>query len=271
MTEIPKNAGPIIKGLIADAAEFDELVAGLPEQSWLLPTPAPGWTIRDQVAHVSFVFRLAGLAAADAAAFQAATAKLDGGFSATVNAALADYAGHTVEELSARWRSERDTAIRALTTVPPGRTVPWLVDPLPPDVLACAGMMELFGHGQDIADTLGIRRRRTDRLRYLAGFGVRTWEFGYRARGLTPPESGFHFELIAPSGAVWEFGPDETDQRITGPAEDFCLLVTRRRHRDDLELVASGADADHWLDIAQAYRGPAGPGREPGQFSGRPS
>jgi hypothetical protein len=31
--------------------------------------------------------------------------------------------------------------------------------------------------------------------------------------------------------------------------------------------VATGADADQWLDIAQAYRGPAGEGRRPGQFA----
>ncbi|MDY7090533.1 MAG: wyosine base formation domain-containing protein, partial [Actinomycetota bacterium] len=44
---------------------------------------------------------------------------------------------------------------------------------------------------------------------------------------------------------------------------DFCLLVTRRRHRDDLALVARGAEADRWLGIAQAYRGPAGDGPKP--------
>nr|WP_234367336.1 MULTISPECIES: hypothetical protein [Streptomyces] len=47
------------------------------------------------------------------------------------------------------------------------RTVPWLVDPLPPAVLACAGIMELFGHGQDIAESLGMRKPATDRLRHL--------------------------------------------------------------------------------------------------------
>jgi uncharacterized protein (TIGR03084 family) len=128
-------------------------------------------------------------------------------------------------------------------------------------------MMELFGHGQDIADALGVVRQRTDRLRYLAAFAVRVWDFGYLARGQTPPDTQFRFELTAPSGARWEFGPADASQRITGPAEDFCLLVTRRRHRDDLALTASGAEADRWLDIAQAYRGPAGAGRQPGQFA----
>jgi hypothetical protein len=54
---------------------------------------------------------------------------------------------------------------------------------------------------------------------------------------------------------------------VSGPALDFCLLVTQRRHRDDLALVAEGPDADHWLDIAQAFAGPSGEGRKPGQFA----
>jgi uncharacterized protein (TIGR03084 family) len=101
----------------------------------------------------------------------------------------------------------------------------------------------------------------------LVAFAVRTWDFGYLARGLTPPDVTFRFEITAPSGAVWEFGPQDAAQRVTGPAVDFCLLVTRRRHRDDLAVTAEGDDAERWLDIAQAYRGSPGEGRRPGQFA----
>ena len=146
--------------------------------------------------------------------------------------------------------------------------MPWLVRPLPPAILACAGIMENFAHGQDIADTLGVQREATDRLRHLVGFAVLVWDFGYQSRGLTPPEEQFRFEITAPSGELWAFGPQDAAQKIARPAVDFCLLVTRRRHRDDLAVTAIGADADRWLDIAQAYRGPAGPGRTPGQFAG---
>ncbi len=128
-------------------------------------------------------------------------------------------------------------------------------------------MMELYAHGQDIADALGVTPERTDRIGNIVGFAVLTWEFGYQSRGLTPPDTEFRFELTSPSGAKWNFGPAEAEQRITGDAADFCLLVTRRRHRDDLSVTAEGPDADRWLDIAQAYRGPAGPGRRPGQFA----
>ena len=66
-------------------------------------------------------------------------------------------------------------------------------------------------------------------------------------------------ELAAPDGSTWSFG--EGEQRVTGPAEDFCLLVTQRRHRDDLALTAQGDAADEWLGLAQCFAGPPGPGR----------
>lgn len=257
----------VISALKADGDEVDAMVAGLDARRWALPTPAQGWTIAHQIAHLAATFRLAGLAAADPAAFAAVTSRLSDDFDANVAAAMAPFLAAPPDGLLAAWRQERATAERALAAVPADQVVPWLVRPLPPAVLASAGMMELFGHGQDIADALGVQRRHTDRIKYLVAFAVRVWDFGYLARGLTAPDVEFRFELTAPSGARWEFGPADSPQKVTGSAADFCLLVTRRRHRADLDLVATGADADKWLDIAQAYRGPAGSGRAPGQFA----
>jgi uncharacterized protein (TIGR03084 family) len=213
---------------------------------------------------------MAALAAGDPQAFGAFAARLGPDFDANVAAALAPFLAEPPDLLLAGWRDQRAAAIAALAATPPDRLVPWLVNPLPPAVLAAAGMMELFGHGQDIADALGVHREPTDRIRHLVAFAVRTWTFGYLARGLTPPAEEFRFELTGPSGAVWAYGPPGAAQRVTGLGVDFCLLVTRRRHRDDLAVTASGPDADRWLDIAQAYRGPAGAGRAAGQFGAVP-
>jgi enediyne biosynthesis protein E11 len=257
----------VIDDLTAESLQIDELVGGLADERWTLPTPAPGWTVADQVAHLAFIFRLAGTAASDPEAFTTMTAAAKNDFDGAVNAALAGYRPLGPSALLSRWQAERDAAIKALAAVPADQPVPWLVNPLPPSILACAGIMELFAHGQDIADALGTSVERTDRIGHLVGFAILTRDFGYEARGLTPPEEQFRFELTAPSGAIWEFGPDDSDQRVIGPAVDFCLLATRRRHRADLAITAVGKQADAWLDIAQAYRGPAGAGRTPGQFA----
>lgn len=259
----------VYEDLIADGNDIEELVTGLSQDQWSLPTPAPGWTVKHQIAHLAFVAHLAALSAGDPATFAVVTAKAKHDFQGAVEAALMPYLRLPTGELVDKWRDERNTAAKALAAIEPPSTVPWLVTPLPPSVLAAAGMMELFGHGQDIADAIGGTRELTDRIGHLAWFGVRTRDFGYHAHGLTAPDEEFRVELTGPSGVVWEFGPADATQRVTGPAADFALLVSRRRHRDDLALTAQGDKADGWLDIAQAYRGPAGPGRRPGQFPKR--
>lgn len=265
MTKTPK----VISDLVADGNHLDRLISKIDESKWALDTPSPGWTIAHQIAHLAATFKLAGLAASNPAQFAAVVSTFSPDFNTNVDAAMAGYLAESPAVLLARWRAERSAAIKALSALPPDQLVPWLVRPLPAAVLAAAGMMELFGHGQDVADALGVRRRYSDRIGHLVEFGVRTWDFGYQARGLPTPDEEFRFELTAPSGNRWEFGPADAKQRIEGRAADFCLLITRRRHRDDLSMTASGAAAEEWLDLAQAYRGPSGPGRSAGQFARR--
>jgi uncharacterized protein (TIGR03084 family) len=253
--------------LEAEGDDIDRLVRDLDASDWRRPTPAPGWTISHQIAHLSATFKLAALAAGNPDAFAAVAARLSPDFNANVDAAMAGYLVEPPAVLLSRFREERSGAEKALGALRPDQIVPWLVRPIPAGVLAAAGMMELFGHGQDIADALGVRRVLTDRIGHLVGFAVRTWDFGYQARGLPTPDIQLRFDITAPSGAVWAFGPADAPNAIEGPAEDFCLLVTRRRHPDDLAVRATGAEAQRWLRLAQAYRGPAGEGRRPGQFA----
>jgi uncharacterized protein (TIGR03084 family) len=257
----------IVADLTAEAGSIDDLVTGIAEADWARPSPAPGWTVADQIAHLTFIFRLAGTAASDPDTFTEMTKAAADDFEGAVNAALGEFRGDPPEVVLGKWQATRDGAIKALAAVPQDQIVPWLVRPLPPAVLACAGFMESFAHGQDVADGLGVTREYTDRIWCLAWFATLTWDFGYQSRGLTPPDVQFRYELTAPSGELWTFGPEDAEEKITGPAADFCLLVTRRRHRDDLAVTAVGDHADHWLDIAQAYRGPAGEGRRPDQFA----
>jgi uncharacterized protein (TIGR03084 family) len=257
----------VFTDLVAEGEALDTIIADLDDAQWALDTPAPGWTVKHQVAHLASIFHIAGLAAADPDKFTAMTAGAEKDFDAAVLALLTPYLAASPADLLARWRTESEQAVKALAALPPDQIVPWVARPIPASVLGCAGLMELFAHGQDIADAVGARRVYTDRVGHLAWFATRNRDFGYLVRGQTPPAEDFRFELIAPSGQVWEFGPEAAEQRITGPAVDLCLLATRRRHRADLSVLAVGAEADRWLDIAQAYRGSPGAGRLPGQFS----
>jgi uncharacterized protein (TIGR03084 family) len=122
--------------------------------------------------------------------------------------------------------------------------------------------METWAHTQDIADTLGVTREPTGRLRHVAHIGVGARAFSYAVHGKPAPSAPVRVELIGPpSGATWAWGPEDAADRITGPALDFCLLVTQRRHRDDVALSIEGPAATEWMAIAQAFAGTAGTGR----------
>ena len=132
-----------------------------------------------------------------------------------------------------------------------------------------ARIMETWAHGQDVADALGVVRSPTARLRHIAHLGTRTLAYGFAVHGRPEPAEPVRVELTAPDGALWTFGPPEATNRLVGPALDFGLLVTQRRHPADLALQATGSVATEWLQVAQAFAGPAGSGRQPSAGTAR--
>src|SRR5260370_1014559 len=154
------DAAAIVADLTAESAEVDGLVADLPAADWHRDTPAAGWTIAHQIAHLAWTDQAAVLAVTD-----------PDGFAAPPRNAI-DQPESFVDRGAEGFRDQG------------------------PALLA-------------------------------------------RGRGGTA------------GGA------------LTGAALDFCLLVPQRRHRSDLALLADGAVAEEWLDVAQAFAGPPGPGREP--------
>ena len=106
-------------------------------------------------------------------------------------------------------------------------------------------------------------REPTGALRHVADLGIRARRYAYTVNGLDIPGDPVRVELDGPDGARWAWGPEDAANRVTGTALDFCLLVTQRRHRDDTALTVTGAAARQWMSIAQAFAGPAGPGRPP--------
>jgi uncharacterized protein (TIGR03084 family) len=257
----------VLADLRAECAELDALVAPLSPAAWAHETPAAGWTIAHQIAHLAWTDDVAILAATDPDDFARQLQTAIAQFDTYVDRAAADRAQQPPAALLESWRAGRERLAAALSAVPAGTKLPWFGPPMSPTSMATARLMETWAHGQDVADTLGAIRPVTDRLRHVAHIGVRARNYAYLIRDEPVPAEDFRIELVGPSGDVWTWGPEDALQRVSGPALDFCLLVTQRRHRDDLALVAEGADADHWLDIAQAFAGPSGEGRKPGQFA----
>ncbi|MGY5101192.1 TIGR03084 family metal-binding protein [Streptomyces sp. 900105245] len=254
---------PVIDDLRAESDELDLLVAQLSSEQWTLPTPAPGWTVAHQIAHLAWTDHSALLAVTDADAFHALVEKALTRPGSFVDEGAEDGARLPVAELLASWRAGRTVLDAALREAPPGGRFPWYGPPMSAASMATARLMETWAHALDVADALGVVRPPTGRLRHVARLGVRTRDFAFGVHGLTPPAEEFRVELTAPDGGTWAYGPEDAPQRVTGPALDFCLLVTQRAHRGDLALSAEGPGADRWLDIAQAFAGPPGTGRPP--------
>ncbi|BCB80377.1 TIGR03084 family metal-binding protein [Phytohabitans flavus] len=257
---MPDLAG-LLADLAAESADLDARVGPLPETHWARLTPADGWTIAHQIAHLAWTDRMALLAATDPDAFHASLAGAAGDPFHFVDLGTESFLGPPAELLG-RWRDGRAALASALAAAPRGVKLPWYGTAMSPASMITARIMETWAHGQDVADTLGHRRTPTHRLRHVAYLGVRTLGHSFMAHGRDIPAVPVRVELVGPSG-IWEYGPSDATDRVVGPALDFCLLVTQRRHRADLALVATGPVADEWLDIAQAFAGPPGAGREP--------
>ncbi|MFC7360084.1 TIGR03084 family metal-binding protein [Nocardioides astragali] len=256
MTEVLTQ---VLADLAAEGDRLEALVAGLDDDGWRTPTPAVGWDVATQVAHLTWTDEVALAAATDKDAWDA-----------VVLEAIADPGGYVDRcayslarepDLLDRWRAARTDLRKALGAHPRGEKMPWFGPPMSATSMATARLMETWAHGLDVHEALGAPVEDTDRIRHVAHLGVRTRSFAFSVHGLEAPSEEFRIDLVAPSGDVWSWGPENAAQTLTGSAGDFCRLVTQRVHRADTDLVAAGADVDRWLDIAQAFAGQPGEGR----------
>lgn len=243
------------------AAEHEELAAaleGLTEDQWLRDTPAEGWAVIDQVSHLAFFDERATLSATDPEAFLRDAAGLAG----FEDRYLADGRNRGGAGSLAWWRQANEELRSVMATRDPKDRMTWYGPPMSARSFITARIMETWAHGQDIVDALALSREPTDRLHHIAHLGVVTYGWSFMNNGLEVPDAKVRVQLESPSGEQWVWNGDGAEL-VSGPALDFCLLVTQRRHRDDLTLVAEGPAANAWLDIAQCFAGPPGPGREP--------
>jgi len=253
----------ICDDLAAEKAELVGVLTALDAAGWDLATPAEGWAIRDQVGHLAFFDERALEAHLDPAGF---LASLAGGGGLT-DEHLARGRAMTPPELLAWWDRANRALLDAYRLLDPAARVVWYGPPMAARSKITARIMETWAHGQDIVDALGVARVPTMRLRHVCHVGVRARAFAFSVNGLAAPETDVRVELEAPDGSTWSWGDPEAADRVTGHGLDFALLVTQRRHLEDVAVSAEGPVATRWLEIAQAFAGPPGAGRAPGQFT----
>ena len=242
--------------LVAEQETLDRVVAHLDDADWDLPTPSPGWTVRDQIGHLSYFDMTAALAITDPAGFGTARDEL---IAATDRDTLTLGAARamTPHDLLAHWREHRRGLATAAATCAEDARIEWYGPSMGAKSFLTARLMEAWAHGQDVCDTVGAAREPSDRLRHIAQLGYITRGWTYVNRRLEVPPGDVRVELTSPSGATWTWGPETgADATVTGPALDFCLVTAQRRNVGDTELVIDGALAADWLEKAQLFAGP---------------
>lgn len=250
----------VLEALRGETDELVSLVEPLDEAGWSAVTPAEPWTVADQIAHLAYFDQQAAASATNPEAF---AAQVERDAEALVSDIAALHRNHEGPPLE-WWSSARADLLAAFAGLDPDQRLPWYGPPMRARSAAAARLMETWAHGTDVADTLGTALPVTDRLFHVADLGVRTFSWAFLNRGLEVPEERVRVALRSPSGTtrVWN---DECEASVTGPVEEFCLVVSQRRHIADTHLVCEGGPARQWMDIAQVFAGPTGPGRPPGR------
>lgn len=250
----------IASDLLAEQESLDRVVADLSDEQWRTPTASPRWSVADQIGHLTYFDGTATLAIED-----------PDGFRASIGALMA--AGDGIEALTlfrhlspdglmATWRDHRRRLAAAASTLAEGARA----------LVRAVDERKIVPH-RPPDGVLGARHRHrrrgaraptpTDRLRHVAQIGFITRGWTYANRGEAVPEGAIRVVLEAPSGETWTFGPETAAASVTGTAEQFCQVVTQRRHVDDTDLVVIGGIAADWLAKAQAYAGPPSTGPAP--------
>jgi uncharacterized protein (TIGR03084 family) len=252
------------RDLVAEQNSLDDVVAHLTIEQWRRATASPGWSVFDQVAHLAYFDDRASIALSDPERFRR---DLDEMLARAANESIDEITLGPLRslpptDLMALWRENRRRLNSDANALTEESRVAWYGPSMGAKSFLTARLMETWAHGVDIVNSLGVTREPTDRLRHVAQLGFITRQWSYSVRGETMPPGTVRLELTSPHGAAWYWGPDDAADSIEGSAEEFCLVVTQRRHPSDTSLRA-GDLGTHWMQRAQAFAGAPSEGPPP--------
>ncbi|MBW2370460.1 MAG: TIGR03084 family protein [Deltaproteobacteria bacterium] len=256
----------ICKDLTEEYDALDAVVSKLDEAQWKTVTLFYEWDIEDEIIHIAYIDAMAKLAAVDPDGFAQHFEDIKAGRIKINEKTLSPDLNLSIPQLLDYWRRERGDMLAALAVKNPKDRLPWYGPTMSARSFVTARIMETWAHGQDVYDALGLERSATERLRHVAHLGVITYGWSFANRKLAVPETPIRVELAGQGGDLWTWGPEDADETVTGSAQDFCLVVTQRRNVADTNVVATGEIAQRWMQIAQAFAGPAEDGPPAGRF-----
>jgi uncharacterized protein (TIGR03084 family) len=249
MGGVKSTGAHIFDDLVAEQDRLEAILAGLPEDAWLMPSDADGWTIADVVLHLAQTEE-AVVATASAGAALAGwrqdSRSIDEAMEAMVRAERT-----TPAAIFERWRTARRAAVTALRAANPDHPLVWAAASLKPRTLATTRLAEHWAHGLDITVPLKIAFPDTDRLRHIAWLAHTTLPYAFSVAGQEPHD--VFCELTGPDGTVWSFGSPAAGSTISGPVGAFCRVGARRLTAEESGLRTTGPHADAALRVLRNY------------------
>jgi uncharacterized protein (TIGR03084 family) len=239
----------IFDDLEAELDRLDEILSGLSDDQWAVPSLAAGWSVADVVLHLaqSEESVVAVTTGAGIGERPPAGMSVDQAMDYLVSAQRAE-----PSEVFGRWQAARLAAVAALRSADPARPLEWIEAPLKPATMATTRLAETWAHALDITEPLGIDLPDTDRLAHIAWLAHRSLAYAFTLAG--EGSQPIHCRLITPDGlAVWEYGSAGAESGITGMAGEFCRVAAQRLAPEQSGLQASGPHGDLALRIVRTY------------------
>ena len=227
----------------ADKSQFDE------------PTQFKNWTINAVLQHLHFWNKMAGFQITDEAKLieqMESVGRHSGGMRGFE---AEQFGGLKGLDLLDSWHKNMHETADLYADADPKARLKWAGPDMSARSSITARLMETWAHGQEIYDHLGVVRQNADRIKNIVVLGVNTYGWTYKTRGQDVPGPMPHLALRAPSGAVWHYGDASEMEVISGPAEEFCQVITQTRNIADTSLSVTGPIATDWMSKAQCFAG----------------
>lgn len=237
--------------------QISTLLEGLEEEDFARSTAFKSWTVDEILRHLHVWNRAAMLSLQEPEAF--ASYMQEAAKSRGLN--FREFEAQQIGGLSGRalldeWRSFYAELADAFCGVDPRQRVAWAGPSMSARSSITARLMETWSHAQAIYDEFGVDRPPSNALANIVVLGLNTYGWTFKNRGEEPPEPRPQLVLTMASGKVQVFGEVAGEERISGPAQEFCQVVTQCRNIADTSLKVSGENAARWMAIAQCFAGP---------------
>ena len=246
--------GSLLDALAREQTGLQTELGNLATDEWFRPTPAKGWDVRDTVAHLADIDEIAiDTCTAGPRPLNDFAAQFASPEDTTLWGVLRGRR-RSGREVLTWWEDTSSRERDVLAGVDAAMRIPWGIG-MRRQSLVTARLMETWAHGLDVREAVGLPVVDSDRLRHVAWLGYRALPYAFSFAGRERPPGELRVEVTSPSGdEIWEYGPADAPNRITGPAGELCRLFAHRISRDEARgLAAEGDGAVAALEVARAF------------------